>query len=221
MSTPAQRSVKISDDERGGWSSDRPRREGAPRRELDPSVSNRVLRPNDRIRYAPGSLLVILGGEPGAADRFAAEVIEKAAGVLSLRRVRGMIEGKVPAGELEERASQLLDAAVAKRLESNEATVVVVESLAPEERAKYVHMAAPMRRPRHLVLIDAGAEAVPEEQRGELNALRNALNAGELGREGFHTALRLGGASVREVKRILFRPEPKDDDDPRARPGVR
>jgi len=35
--------------------------------------------------------------------------------------------------------------------------------------------------------------------------------AGELGEEGFQTALRLGGGSVNELKRILFRPPPKDD----------
>ena len=221
MSTPSQRSVKIPADERGGWSSDRPREGGAPPRAFDPSVSNRVLRPSDRLRYAPGSLLVIVGGRPGTAEAFAAEVIEKAAGVLSMQRVRGMLEGKVGEDELEERAQQLLDAAVAKRLQSNEATVVVVESLDPEVRARYVLMAAPIRRPRHLILIDASGDQVPEEERAPLNALRSALDSGGLGAEGFHTALRLGGASVREVKRVLFRPEPKDDDDPRGRPGGR
>ena len=220
MSTP-QRSVKIPDDERGGWSSDRPRRDGAPPRPLDPGVSNRVLKPSDRLRYAPGSLLVIVGGRPGTAEAFAAEVIEKAAGVLSMQRVRGMLEGKVPAEQLEERAQQLLDAAVEKRLQSNEATVVVIESLEPEDRNRYVMMAAPMRRPRHLILIDASGDQVPEEERVALNALRRSLDSGLLGAEGFHTALRLGGASVRDVKRILFRPEPRDDDDPRGRPGGR
>ena len=53
------RSVKISDDERGGWSSDRPRKAGAPKRPPDLSVRSQVLRPSDRLRYSPGSLLVI------------------------------------------------------------------------------------------------------------------------------------------------------------------
>ena len=34
----------------------------------------------------------------------------------------------------------------------------------------------------------------------------------ELGNEGFQTALRLGGGSAAEVKRILFRPPPREDD---------
>src|SRR4051812_36860225 len=38
----APRSVKISDDERGGWSSDRPRREGGPARPVDISTRCRV-----------------------------------------------------------------------------------------------------------------------------------------------------------------------------------
>ena len=35
--------------------------------------------------------------------------------------------------------------------------------------------------------------------------------SGELGAEGFQTALRLGGGTASEVKRILFRPAPRDD----------
>jgi hypothetical protein len=34
----------------------------------------------------------------------------------------------------------------------------------------------------------------------------------ELGEEGFQTALRLGGNTASEVKRILFRPPPREDD---------
>ena len=45
-----------------------------------------------------------------------------------------------------------------------------------------------------------------------LNELRRALDAGELGNEGFQTALRLGGGSIGELKRIVFRPPPRDDD---------
>ena len=56
-SRPTARSVKISDDERTGWSSDRPRRDGAPPRPANLTVHCRVLRPTDRLRYSPGSLL--------------------------------------------------------------------------------------------------------------------------------------------------------------------
>ena len=61
MSQPP-RSVKIGDNERGGWSSDRPRKAGEaerPPRKQDVSVRGRVLAPSDRMRYNPGSLLVV------------------------------------------------------------------------------------------------------------------------------------------------------------------
>ena len=50
-----------------------------------------------------------------------------------------------------------------------------------------------------------------EDDRGDLNELRRRLDAGELGAEGFDTALRLGGATISELKRIVFRPAPRDD----------
>ena len=51
---PPARSVKIGEDERTGWSSDRPRRDGAPPRPADLTVHCRVLAPADRLRYSPG-----------------------------------------------------------------------------------------------------------------------------------------------------------------------
>ena len=45
----------------------------------------------------------------------------------------------------------------------------------------------------------------------ELAEQRSELDAGELGAEGFQTALRLGGGSAVEVKRIVFRLPPRED----------
>ena len=50
-----------------------------------------------------------------------------------------------------------------------------------------------------------------EDQRATLNDLRRRLDAGELGAEGFQTALRLGGATRSELKRIVFQPAPRED----------
>ena len=50
-----------------------------------------------------------------------------------------------------------------------------------------------------------------EEDRAALAELRNALDAGELGQEGFMTSLRVGGRMVDELKRIVFAPPPSDD----------
>ena len=64
------------------------------------------------------------------------------------------------------------------------------------------------RRARHLVLVEAGKDSVAEEDRAALTELRNALDAGELGLEGFMTSLRVGGKMVDELKRIVFAPPP-------------
>src|SRR3712207_8927976 len=55
------------------------------------------------------------------------------------------------------------------------------------------------RRPRHLILLEAGKDSVAEEDRATLGALRTALDAGELGQEGFVTSLRLGRSEERRV----------------------
>ncbi len=208
---PSSRSVKIGDDERTGWSSDRPRGEGRPPRPADVSVNNRVLAPADRLRYSPGSLLMIVCAVPSERDRFATRVIEDRASLLSLDKVRGLLAGKLPEEQIEARAEELLTAAVLKRLGANETVVIAAEGLDPAERERFVRMAAQFKRPRHLILLEAGREQVQEEDRVPLNELRRALDAGELGGEGFHTALRLGGGSIGELKRILFRPAPRDD----------
>jgi hypothetical protein len=129
---------------------------------------------------------------------------------MSLAKVRGMLQGRVPDEDVEARAVELLDAAVAKRLEAGE-TVVLTLGPTQDERQRFVNVAGGFRRPRHLILIEAGRDAVSEEDRPAVNELRRKLDAGELGAEGFHSALRLGGEAVSELKRLVFRPEPRDD----------
>jgi hypothetical protein len=211
MSTPAnQRSVKIPDDERGGWSSDRPRRDGAPPRKLDVSVRCQVLRPSDTIRYSPGSLLLVVSASESDREAFTARLIEDRSSLLSLGKVRGLLAGRVPEEEVETRAQELLTAAARKRLEAGETVVIAAEGLDAEERERYVTLAASLRRPRHLILLEGGRASVAEEDRAALNALRKRLDAGKLGEDGFQTALRLGGDSVRELKKIAFQPLRRD-----------
>ena len=114
--------------------------------------------------------------------------------------------------ELESRADELLLAAVQKRLENRQTVVLATDGFTPQEREPFVRAAAAQRRPRHLILIETAREHVGEEELAPLNELRRALDAGELGNEGIQTALRLGGGSAAEVKRILFRPPPREDD---------
>jgi hypothetical protein len=208
---PSGRSVKIDQDERGGWSSDRPRRDGAPPRPADLSVRCRVLRPIDQLRYSPGSLVLIVAPALADGERFAERLIEERAALLSPGKVRGLLAGRVDEAQVEERAAELLHAAALKRIEARESTVVVTDDIGAEERERYVRPAAAQKRPCHLILVEPARDQVDDEVRPALNKLRTALDSGGLGGEGFNTALRLGPASVGDVKRIVFRPPPRDD----------
>jgi hypothetical protein len=131
--------------------------------------------------------------------------------LLSLGKVRALIKGRVDDAQLGAKAQELVDATAAKRLAAGHAVVVALESLGADEREHYVRMAAPHRRPRHLVLVEVGKDRVPDDVREVLAELRTRLDGGELGQEGFATSLRLGGNTVRELKRIVFAPAPRDD----------
>ena len=204
------RSVKISDDERGGWSSDRPRRAGAPERPADVSVRGRVLKPSDFLRYSPGSLLLIVSPSADARSAFAERLIEQKGALFSLEKVKGLLAGRVAEDEVDAKAAELLDAAVGKRFEAGD-TVVITMGPDAEAAERYVRAAAKFRRPRHLILVEAPRDQVSEDDLPAVNELRRKLDAGELGGEGFHSALRLGGESVSELKRLVFRPEPRDE----------
>src|SRR5215207_3116802 len=121
------RSVRIGDNERGGWSSDRPRRAGEPERpprKLDVSVRGRVLSHTDRMRYNPGSLLVIVCADRVLRERFTKRVIEEQSAILSLDKVRTLLQGKVQEAELDGKAQALLDAAATKRFASGQTVVI-------------------------------------------------------------------------------------------------
>jgi predicted kinase len=208
---PPSRSVKISDDERGGWSSDRPRRDGAPARPADVTVHCRVLTPADRLRYSPGSLLIVASASADERDRFVDRLIEDRASLLSLGKVRALLAGRVAEEDLPARAEELLSAAVSKRLQNRETVVLAMEGLQPADREPFVRMAAALKRPRHLILLETAREHVREEDHAALNELRRALDAGEVGLEGFQTALRLGGSAMADLKRIVFQPPPRED----------
>jgi hypothetical protein len=205
------RSVKIGADERTGWSSERPRRAGGPDRPPDISVRCKTLRPTEEVRYSPGSLLLIASASEADREALAERVVEQKGALLSTGKVRELLAGRVPDEEMDARAAELLGAAAAKRLGANESTVIVTSGLTPEERERLARIAAAARRPRHLILLETARDHVAEEDLAPLNELRRRLDAGELGAEGFDTALRLGGESISELKRIVFRPAPRDD----------
>ena len=212
MADPTQpRSVKIGSDERTGWSSERPRRDGAPPRPPDISVRSRILRPADRLQYSPGSLLLVVGAAASDPDGFVERVVEERGAVLSLKKVRTLLAGRVAEDAIESRAHELLETAILKRLQAGQTVVVPMPGFDAEQRERYVRLAHGQRRPRHLILLEAPRDQVLDSERAELDELRRALDAGELGSEGFQTVLRLGGNALTEVKRILFRRPPRED----------
>ena len=170
-----------------------------------------MLSASERLRYSPGSLLLIVSASPAERDRFVERMVENRASLLSLDKVRGLLAGRVAEDEVEDRAAELLDAAVLKRLEANETVVIPTEGLEPDERERYVRMAAAAKRPRHLILLETSRDQVPEEDRATLNDLRRRLDAGELGAEGLQTVLRLSAGAAAELKRIVFQSAPRDD----------
>lgn len=208
-STP--RSVKIGADERTGWSSERPRKEGSAPRLPDISTRNRVLAPTFRMRYSPGSLLVVVG--PAAADpaRFVERVIEERPAALSTAKVRTLLAGRVPEDQIDARAAELLQTAVAKRIAAKQSVALALEGFDQAERELYVRMAHAQRRPRHIILIEGPRDQVTDDERGPLDQLRKQLDDAELGAEGFQTSLRLGGSALQELKRIVFQPPPPED----------
>jgi hypothetical protein len=154
---------------------------------------------------------MIVGAEASEPERFAERVIEERGATLARSRVRALLTGRVAASEIEERTNDLLAGAVLKRLQSGQTVVLPIEGFDASERERYVRLAHNLRRPRHLILLDASREKVLDDERPALDELRRSLDGGELGREGFQTALRLGGHALAELKRIVFQPPPRDD----------
>ena len=136
-----------------------------------------MLTPTQRLRYSPGSLLIVVSASPAERDRFLDRLIEDRACLLSLQKVRGLLRGRVADEELDARAQELLEAAVAKRLQNRETVVLAAETLGPDERERFLRIAAALRRPRHLIMLETTREQVREEDRAALNALRRALDA--------------------------------------------
>src|SRR4051794_7132150 len=133
MSQPGQRSAKTGADERPGWSPARPRRGGGEDtpRPANVAVRGRTLQPSDRLRYTPGSLVIVVSPDPAEAERFFTRVLEDKGALLSPGKVRRLLEGRVSAEQLEAQAAAVLDAAVQKRLDGGDAVVLVMAGVGP------------------------------------------------------------------------------------------
>src|SRR6202021_2070811 len=136
---------------------------------VDVSARCRVLAPSDRLRYSPGSLLLIVSADAAESARFAERVVEERGAVLSLAKVRALLAGRVAAEEIEDRARELLDAAVVKRLGERQTIVLTLEGLDAGERERYVRLAHGSKRPRHLILLEVPRALGAGERPATLN----------------------------------------------------
>ena len=215
MASSEPRSVKISDNERGGWSSDRPRRPGEaerPPRKVDVSVRGRVLSPPTGCATRPGSLVLIACADPQQRARFTARVIDEQSAVLSADKVRGLLRGQGPGRPAR---GQGAGAAGRRRVQALRRRA---DRRGPARgrwppRSASASCGSPRRTAGRAISCSSRCPRTPSptRTRSSLGELRTALNAGELGQEGFMTSLRLGGHVIEELKKIVFAPPPADD----------
>jgi hypothetical protein len=170
-----------------------------------------VLRPSEELIYSPGSLVVVVSAAPDEADSFVNRLVQSKGALFSMNKVRSLLAGRVGEEEIDERAEELLMAAVGKRLEAGDTVVLVTETLDPDEREPFVRMAAAAGRPRHIVLFEPAGIDLDDDGKAALSDLRRRLTANELGQEGFQTSLRLAGSVIGEVKRLDFQRPSRDD----------
>jgi len=214
------RSVKISEHERSGYSSDRTRR-GEPGREDSPRESETIrrargrrLNPSNRLGYAPSSVIVLSGAAGAGKTTFAERLFDKGSvAVLSLDKIRRMIAAPAGSEEAQAQALSLIGQVAAQRLRAGQSVVIDGRALTPEERRGLVLIAQRARRPAHLIFLEASREQLIESGVAEEDAerdlplaleLRRAIEQDRLGEEGFATVLTLTRRAADQVKQIGF-----------------
>src|ERR1044071_9044188 len=188
------RSVKIGADERTGWSSERPRREGpSSGKGRPPRPAGKALNvaASDTLSFPAGSLVVFTGADPVTVHRLVARMLPKPA-LVSYDALAKAVAEKVPEERVGEVTLQLIGKRVAERREAGQATVVETGELDAEVR-KGIAALADRKAGSHLVVLDSGRKAVADEERFEaLRAVVAGARSGEIGAEGFSTAMVLG-----------------------------
>ncbi len=215
-----RRSVKISEHERGGYSSDRTRRGeiiGEDRSERPAAVRRargRRLNPSTRLGYSPSSVIVLAGPSRVGKTTFADRLFDKGSvAVLSLEKIRRMIAGAGDEAQARAQAVSLVSQVAHQRLRAGQSVVLDGDALDPDERRALVLIAQQARRPAHLIFLEgsreqleaSGAdEATLERDLPLATELRRAVEQDRLGEEGFATVLTLTRRAADQVKQIGF-----------------
>lgn len=200
LDSNSARRIVIGPEERSGWSSERPR-EG---RKAHSQNRARVLSPAAELYYAPRSLLVVCSATPEIRLKFLQRFFS-AQQIISQRRIEAFLGGSVDSKDLGAAAKQLMHAAISRRLQAGQSTVIAPLELFVDEREDLTKIAHQYKRTAHLIVLDAGRQAVGDENLfAQLAALRAAARSGEVGSEGFRTALVLGRADVDRLQAVFF-----------------
>jgi hypothetical protein len=200
------RSVKIGADERTGWSSERPQREkkstgkGRP-----PKPAGRALNvaASDTLSFPAGSLVVFTGADAITVHRLVARMLPRPA-LVSYDALARAVAEKVPEEQVGEVTLRLVGKRIAERRDEGQATVVETADLSTELRTALAAF-ADRKAGSHLVVLDAGRKTVGDDERFEaLRAVVSGARSGEIGAEGFSTAMVLGRVDLDKVTGIEF-----------------
>jgi predicted kinase len=215
-----RRSVKIGDQERSAYSSDRTRR-GEPIGDRDEErgqsvrrARGRRLNPSNRISYSPSSVIVLAGAAGVGKTTFADRLFDKGSvAVLSIAKIQRMIAGAPEGPEARAQAVSLIGQVAAQRLRAGQSVVIDGRALDPEERRELVLVAQRARRPAHLIFLEGSREQLEQGGASEQDIehdlpltgeLRRAVEQDRLGEEGFSTVLTLTRRAAEQVRQIGF-----------------
>lgn len=198
------RSVKIGADERTGWSSERPERKSSgPGRPPRPEGRALNVAASDTLSFPNGSLVVFTGADPITVHRLVARMLPRPA-LISYDALARQVAEKVPAEQVGEVTLRLITKRVEERKAEGQATVIETGDLSSELRTALARL-ADRRAGSHLVVLDSGRRAVGDDERFEaLRAVVSGARSGEIGSEGFSTAMVLGRVDLDKVTAIEF-----------------
>jgi hypothetical protein len=198
------RSVKIGADERTGWSSERPQRaKSGPGRPPRPAGRALNVAASDTLSFPSGSLVVFTGADAVTVHRLVARMLPRPA-LISYDTLARAVAEKVPAEQVEEVTLRLVSERVAERQAEGQATVIETGELSSELRTKLAAL-ADRRAGSHLVVLDSGRKALGDDERFEaLRTVVSGARSGEIGAEGFSTAMVLGRVDLDKVTGIEF-----------------
>lgn len=196
------RSVRFTDTEKWGYSSDR----GSRKREGEHSVRRtrpKRLAPSNRLSYQPASLILLAGAEADASSEFAKRLFNKGSvSVFDPARIAQAITGEISQEERHAKTQTLLSKVAVERLRGGGSVVIDSRALDPAERAEWVKLGNQARRPVHLIFLDSGSS--DDETAGQAAALRKAIEQDRMGEEGFSSVLTLTRNAANGVMSVGF-----------------